>query len=193
MPKKLSYTDNVERNMFLRSYLWEIRPEEGIMTIYKILMWINKKSNIDVKFEEDFTKFLYSLVVVLALFVIFTFLIKYYSYILFKPMFMMVICQILYFISIGGFIWNELNNAKWAGVDKDGGVSYIYPNSRGQYISEGLFMASSSKDISLKNSMSCWILVDRFYETHRIGAWEHSISIILFCFVIFRISIYQRS
>lgn len=129
--------------MFLRSYLWEIRPEEGIMTIYKILMWMNKKSDLDIKYEEDILTFVYSLVIFLVLAGILTFLIKYYNHILFKPVFMMIICQIIYFISIGGFIWNELNNAKWSGTDKDGNISYIYPNSRGQYISEGLFMASS--------------------------------------------------
>lgn len=59
---------------------------------------------------------------------------------------MMSVCQIIYFVSIAGLIWNELNNAKWAGVDKEGAVSYIFPSSRGQYKSEGIFMASSSKN-----------------------------------------------
>lgn len=143
MPKQLTYTDPIDRNMFLRSYLWEIRPEEGLMTTYKMLMWMNKKSELDVKYQEPMWTFFYSLTIFFIVIGIFWFLLTNYRHILFKPVVMMSVCQIIYFISIAGLIWNELNNAKWAGVDKEGNASYIYPSSRGQYKSEGIFMASS--------------------------------------------------
>jgi len=52
--------------MFLRNYLWEIRPEEGIMTVYKILMWMNKKAELDIKYHEPFSTFYYSLAILFA-------------------------------------------------------------------------------------------------------------------------------
>lgn len=113
------------------------------MTIYKMLMWMNKKAEQNIEYQESYWTFFYSLTIFSIVVVIGMLLLKFYRHIQFKPVFMMTVCQIIYFISIGGFIWNELNNAKWSGVDKDGNPSYIYPNSRAQYISEGVFMASS--------------------------------------------------
>lgn len=143
IPKQLTYTDSIDRNMFLRSFLWEIRPEEGLMTTYKMLMWINKKTNLDIEYQEPLWTFFYSLAIFLGVMGVFYILLTKYRHILFKPLVMNIVCQIIYFISIAGFVWNVLNNAKWSGVDKDGNTSYIYPNSRAQYQSEGIFMSSS--------------------------------------------------
>jgi hypothetical protein len=145
IPKQLTYSDPIDRNMFLRSYLWEIRPEEGLMTTWKMLMWMNKKSELEIAYQEPLWTFFYSLAIFLGVIGVGWGLLTYYRHILFKPVVMMSVCQIIYFVSIAGLIWNELNNAKWAGVDKEGAVSYIFPSSRGQYKSEGIFMASSSK------------------------------------------------
>ena len=108
-------------------------------------MWMNKKSEVEILYQEPLWTFFYSLGVFAGVVGVGWGGVGWYRHVLFKPVVMMSVCQGIYFVSIAGLIWNELNNAKWAGVDKEGAVSYIYPSSRGQYKSEGIFMASSSR------------------------------------------------
>ena len=56
-PKQLLYTEKIDKNMFLRNYLWEIRPEDGIITPYKLMVWINKKTERSIEYKEPMYTF----------------------------------------------------------------------------------------------------------------------------------------
>lgn len=150
--------------MFQRSYLWEIRPEEGLMTPFKLITWMNKKTGRNIEYQESMWTFFYSLTIFGAVVGTFYYLVTKFKHVIFKPIFQQSGIQVVFFISIAGIVWNELNNAKWSGVDKNGDASYIFPNSRSQYIAEGLFMSSSSIFFILKYSIVGWLVVYRFYE-----------------------------
>lgn len=127
-----------------RQYLWEIQPNDGVITAKKLVVWLADKTKVKISYQESIWTFLesmvYLLIVIAVAYTIYTRL----NWFVLHPILWLTIFFAGYYISCAGIVFCILNNARWVG-EKDGKPEYIDPSSRSQFISEGLLMSGSSR------------------------------------------------
>ena len=57
--------------MYQRSYLWEIQPNDGVITARKLMPWVTSKTGRDIPFQESIYTFLYVFFLAITSIVIF--------------------------------------------------------------------------------------------------------------------------
>lgn len=130
--------------MHQRQYLWEIQPNDGVITAKKLVIWMAEKTKVKVTYQESIWTFLESMLYLLVLIGIIYLIYTRLNWVVLHPLLWLFIFFGGYYISCAGIVYCILNNSRWVG-EKDGKPEYIDPSSRSQFISEGLLMSGSSR------------------------------------------------